>query len=152
MDVIGELQTIVQNSGYSRAKLAAIIKEMMPKEKIPREHKEPSSPVTSYTSIERIYTCQHCKHSFSSIVKLKKREDTAVLVEGGSIMIINSDSPAKVECITSHCSFCIEFIQKLTREELEERYMLLLSQVSIVGRPILYGKKFTIEGMRGEEI
>jgi transcription elongation factor Elf1 len=146
MDAMGELQTIIQTSGFSRAKLAAILREMIPKEteKRPRQHREPASPVTHFTEVKRNYTCLHCEHEFSSIVKLEKGEDTVVLTKEGKCMVINSASPAEVACVTSQCNWCGDFIKRLTREELEERYMLLLSQVSLVGRQSRFGKKITI--------
>ena len=132
MDVMGELQTIVQSSGFSRAKLALLLREMqVTKEKRTRVRREPAPLVTCYISVKRNYTCLHCGHKFSSTVELKKGEDTAVIVAGGSVMVINSASPAEVDCIANHCSWCAEFVSRLTREELEERYITLLSLVSL---------------------
>jgi len=148
MDAMGELQTIIQTSGYSRAKLACLLREMVNEntEKVPRKKREPTSPVSQYTSVKRNYTCLHCEHTFSSIVMLLKGEDTVVITAKGNVMIVNSNSPAEISCVTSSCNWCRDYVKKLTREELEEHYMLLLSMTSLVGKSQRFGKKFTIEG------
>uniref|UniRef100_A0A6M3JEM9 Uncharacterized protein n=1 Tax=viral metagenome TaxID=1070528 RepID=A0A6M3JEM9_9ZZZZ len=146
MDAISELQTIIQTSGFSRAKLTAILREMTPKEteNRPKQHREPTSPVTHYSEVKRNYTCLHCGKKFNSMVKLEGKEDTVVVTKEGKCMIINSASPAEVQCVTSSCNWCKDFIKGLTREELEENYMILLSTVSLVGRQLSFGKKITI--------
>lgn len=147
MDVMSEIQTIVQTSGYSRAKLALLLREMTKEdtEKVPRKHREPSSPVSLYTSVKKNYTCLHCGYTFSSVVNLKKDEDTVVITAKGNIMIVNSNSPAEVSCITNSCRWCKDYIKGLTRDELEERYMTLLSMTSLVNKPGGYSKNFATE-------
>jgi len=148
MDVQSELNLIAQTSGFSRAKLSLLLKEMMEKEKIaalPRKKRVPASPCTMYTEIKKNYTCLHCGERFSHIIKLTKEEDTAVINEKGGVEIINSKSPAEVSCVTSHCNACLPFVQKMTREELEERYLVLLSCTNLLSTPMLFGNKFTIE-------
>lgn len=146
MNITGEIQTIIQTSGYSRAKLANLLRIMIQEqeqesEKVPRKQRKPVMPVSQFTSVRRNYTCTHCKHEFSSTVVLRENEDTAVITAKGSIMVVNKDSPAEVSCVTNSCNWCREYIKKLSRSELEERYMILLNQG-------FFGKNFTIG--RGE--
>lgn len=140
MDALGEIQTLIQTSGFSRAKLTALLREIVPKEpEAPRKKKPQASPVTMYRSIKREYTCLHCGKQFSSVVILHEDVDTVALTPEGKVMVINSDSPAVVSCVTSSCNWCKEFIRNLTREELEERYMILLSNISLVAKQNPFG-------------
>jgi transcription elongation factor Elf1 len=146
MDALSELQTIVQTSGFSRAKLAAILREMLPKETEKRPHRkhEPSSPVKQFTTVKRNYTCLHCGRKFASILNLMKEDEVAAITAGGKVVIINSDSPAEISCVTTWCEECKDYIKKLSREELEENYMILLQQVSFTRYTSPYGNKITI--------
>ncbi len=146
MNALGEIQTIIATSGFSRAKLAAMLREIMPKEaeKSLRKKSEPAQPVTKFTTVVKHYTCLHCNKQFSATVQLTKGEDTAVVTKEGKVMVINSSSPAEVDCVTSSCSWCSDYIKSLSREELETNYMHLLSLVSLVRRAENFGKKITI--------
>jgi hypothetical protein len=139
MDARGEIETLMQTSGFSRSKLLGLLKEMMPaepkREPGERKRKEPAPPTTVYK-----------EERYSSIVKLTKGEDTAVLTAEGKVHIINSDSPAEIECVSSSCNWCASFIHKMDRNELEQRYMTLLSMVSLVGKANPFGNKITVAG------
>jgi transcription elongation factor Elf1 len=146
MDVMGELQTMIQTSGFSRAKLSALLREITPKDdnKVSRPKRVPQSPVTQFSSIKRKFTCLHCSATFSSIIQLREKEDTVGVTEEGKVMIINSASPAEVSLVTSSCDHCSDFIKSLTRDELESRYITLLRHSSLTGKNI-FGQKITTE-------
>jgi len=114
-------------------------------EKGPRKKSEPTLPVTTFTEVKKNYTCLHCGAKHSTTVRLTKEQDSAVVTEGGSIYIINSSSPAEVECICSSCESCSFFIAKMGREELEARYRWLLSLSSLIGKHNPFEKGITKE-------
>ena len=146
MDIRSELQMLV--GSFSKSKLIAFLEEMKRNEQpevyqsIPKK-REPATCIR-YTSILRKHTCVHCGYVTTSVVNLPPREETSVLTKEGKVMILNSSSPAQVDCATSSCTNCRDYIRMLTREELEERYMELLHLTSLVGNKN-YGKNITIE-------
>ena len=149
MNVIGELQSIMQSGGISRARLSSILRELADlQEKRTRTPYKRAMPVTQYTEIERNTTCLHCGSVHKSTLKFKEREDTVGINEGGKVMIINSQSPVKVDCVSRFCNLCSDFVSKMSREELEERYMLLLTGFREVKS---YGNLFTKAQRQNEE-
>jgi transcription elongation factor Elf1 len=147
MDVRGEIETILSSGVFSRAKLALLIREVTTgeaeKKGAPRKKHKSAPAVIQYTSVKKNYTCLHCGSHFSTTIELTKHEDTAVLREDRRVQVINSSSPAEVACVCSSCDACSNFIQKLSREELESRYKWLLSQTSLVGKQMPFGKIIT---------
>lgn len=151
MNLQEEINGLIAGGTVSRSRLMGLLREIVPAEghtKQPRKKSEPAPPATVYTEVKRNYTCLHCQTTFSKVVKLTKGEDTVVVTHEGKVQIINSASPAEVACVTSFCEACQGFVKKLSREELEERYMILLSMTSLVGRPNTFGKQFTIEEVK----
>lgn len=143
MNALQELQTMVQSSGISRAKLTALLREMSTGvEHRTKTKREPSPPCTQYAEIEKVNTCLHCEATHSTVLKLRELEDTVGITKEGKVMIINSNSPAKVECVTHYCDSCYAYIREMTRSELEERYMILLTGQKV---PRFFGKLFTKE-------
>jgi hypothetical protein len=154
MDIRGEIEAVLSSTSFSRAKLALLLREVTTgeREKAPAKKREHALPVTTFTEVKKNYTCLHCGAKFSSVIKLTKHEDTAVIRNDGMVQVINSDSPAEVSCVCSFCDNCSSFIQGLDRAELESRYLWLLSQVSLVKKQTPFGKKITIEGEEQKEI
>lgn len=150
MDVMGELQTMIQSGGLSRAKLTAILRDMaQTTEKKVRRPCQPTMPVVQYTEVERSTTCLHCNTIHVTHLKFKEKEDSVGIVRGGKVMIINAMSPAKVECVSTYCIACEDFVKRMSREELEERYMVLLTGNQKM--PTNYGILYTKESREEKE-
>jgi transcription elongation factor Elf1 len=137
MSLMDEVRELVDSSTFSRARLAAILRDMQIKEEDRKERKKssPPSPVTVYSEIERRTTCLHCDHKWSVIERFKSgaKEETIGITKEGKVMVINASSPAQVDVAVSHCPWCREYIKSMDREELEERYMILLGKISLHG-------------------
>ena len=86
-----------------------------------------NSPVTQYTEVERIFHCTHCGNEFSDTIVLRKGETAPITNAEGGVTILNSKSPAIVHAYTGLCSKCAAFVETLSREELEDRYLSLLA-------------------------
>jgi transcription elongation factor Elf1 len=126
-----EIRALVGDGQFNRNMLTAMLRSMEKKEAAskPREQKQHTGgPCTEYTAIRRDYTCMHCGHSFSVAVQLKKGESVPVMSREGKVMIITSKSPLAIKAATSSCNWCEQFVHTLSREELEQRYMTLLSR------------------------
>ena len=126
-----EIRTLIGEGQFNRNLLSTMLKEMEKKEAAnkPKQQKQHNGgPCTEYTAIKRVYTCLHCGRSFSSIVQLKKGESVPVMTKEGKVMIITSNSPLEIEAATSRCNWCEQFVKTMSREELEQRYMILLAR------------------------
>lgn len=129
--VESELRALLSDT-FNRSKLLAMLKDMQTE----TERKEarrathtsrvPNSPVTVYTSIKRNFTCLHCGAKFYTIVELKKDESIPSLCPDGKTALITSKSPAEMDCATFCCKHCETFVNGLSRDALEARYMQLL--------------------------
>lgn len=150
MDVMGELQTMIQAGGISRARLTAILRDMaQTTERKVRGPYQQNTPVVQYTEVERSTTCLHCNTVHVTHLKFKGKEDSVGIVRGNKVMIINASSPAKVECVSTYCAACEDFVRRMPREELEERYIVLLSGHKKV--PPNYGILYTKESRIDKE-
>lgn len=112
-------------------------------------------PVTIYTEVERVHRCTHCGIEWHSTVKLTKMDTVPFLDENGKVGVITSKSPAVVYCYSGFCDFCRNFVETLSREELVERYLYLLSNFPF---PQVHGLKSYVQKMNtantheGEEV
>jgi len=122
-----EIRQLLSSSGFSRSKLTAMLKEIAPEAEKKVMVRATREPCTTYREIKKNYTCLHCGATFSKTITLSKREDTAVISKDLRVTVINSKSPAEIECATFSCPDCTAFIKKMTREEIESRYLKLLS-------------------------
>jgi transcription elongation factor Elf1 len=135
MSIESELRALIDNDIAMKAKLVAFLREQEKDteekhEKRKRSYKpRPSaSPVKTFTEIERVYHCTHCSRQFSVVVALTKSESIPIFNSSGKVQILTSKSPAKVDCYTGFCDHCKDFVENLSREELEDRYMELLKR------------------------
>lgn len=127
MNSIEDLKYLIATSSVPRAMLHKMIAEVLATVEKPQRAKSTSRPpCTTFSKVQRNYTCQHCGHRWLDIVEIKKGEALPVIVSGSHIQIITSDSPAEVDCIASTCSSCDAFVARLSREELEKMYLSLL--------------------------
>jgi transcription elongation factor Elf1 len=129
-----ELRALIDNDIAMKAKLVAFLREQEKETEKKHERKKRSSshgskaPIKTFTEVERIYHCTHCSFEFSVVVALTKSETTPVFNSSGQVEIITSKSPAQVHCYTGFCDHCKEFVENLSREELEDRYIELLKR------------------------
>ncbi len=129
MNSIEDLKYLIATSTVPRAilhKMIADVLKSVEHEKAPRKKSVPPTHCTVYTRVQKNYTCQHCGHRWLDIIEIKKGEALATLTIGSHIQIITSESPAEVDCISRNCSRCKDFVSRLSREELERRYLELV--------------------------
>jgi len=74
------------------------------------------------------------------VVKLRRGEDVIATTQGG-VKIIVAESPAEIECVCKECGKCRDFISKMSREDLEKRYIELLSSISLDAYKKVIGRK-----------
>jgi hypothetical protein len=140
-----ELREMINGGLFSRAKLSAMLREMQVEterkaKKVPRPKHEPTGAVTIYTRINRHYTCMHCGSRWNSVVELPKGESVGSLTKGGKIQMITSSSPADVDCAVGRCDRCVSFVAKMSREDLEERYLALLRKIPLAAYVEIFNK------------
>jgi hypothetical protein len=133
-----ELRDLYTRGIITREGIANLVKnlaQLEPKEKrshAPHVKGQGCGAVTTYTTVIRHYTCQHCGGKFDSSLSLGKEDSIPALLANGKVMIITSKSPLEIECATGHCGRCNNFISQLSREELEQRYLTLLRKESFL--------------------
>lgn len=128
-----EIRSIVESSTFDKGALLMLLKELSkpPQTSAPRPRRIQHAPVKQYTEIQKNYTCLHCGSQWVTVMRLKEKEETIVITKEGECMIVNSKSSASIDCISGTCSRCPDFISRMSREELETRYMALLNRAGI---------------------
>lgn len=137
MDTIeSELRGLLDGGVFNRNKLMLMLKEIQSETEKRAKHtrtpeKKYQPPATRYTEIRRNYTCRHCGAQFSSVVKLLPKESVPVIGKHGEPIIITADSPCEIDCYVGSCVKCAEFVRTLERDDLEQRYVALVSKYAI---------------------
>jgi len=115
-------------------KLASFLRELKPDKpkKYHDRHKE-NSPVKSYTTVIKNYTCIACGHNFSTSYKMEKGDQTALLDKKGTVHSITSSGNEGTVTLLSYCSkcdYCRIQASLWSREELEDRWIALVEASS----------------------
>lgn len=126
---ISELRRI---TGLSESAIMQALRTLLPpeeKEHKPRKDKE----CTVYMQIERTTTCEHCKASWVDLIPLQQKETISALQKDGTVRTIYAlnivKEPVKLRSYTASCKHCPTAIKALSREDLEERYMVILKLI-----------------------
>jgi hypothetical protein len=108
----------------------AIMKDIINQETDkPTKQKKQTVKVKEYKACNKKVICSHCKNSYIVPVTLTPSERTVIMNKDGSITTIKYeqiDTDVEVKTYTSHCNDCAEYIRKLSREDLEKKYIELL--------------------------
>lgn len=84
-----------------------------------------------YTKVHKTYHCVHCGFQWGATYTLAKGESTNTFSPGPNRASVHTatgqEEEMYLDTYVSNCSNCARFIQTLSREELEDRYLALLS-------------------------
>jgi hypothetical protein len=113
----------------------SIMKEIMrqDKEKAAKP-KHLSIYVKEHRTCNKKVICKHCHNSYIIPVVLLPSEKTVIVNKDGSMTTIKYeqvDADTEVKTYTSHCNECEEYIKKLSREDLEKKYIELLLMLTV---------------------
>jgi len=135
-----ELEKLLGNKNViTSQKIKDLLAELIKKETKPKEKVERSSiahpkdgPCLAYLTVERTTCCLHCGSRRDSLVHLKQKESISFLQRTGEVKTVVAlkyiKEPIKMESWTVSCPSCPSHIKKLSKEELEQAYMFLLSE------------------------
>lgn len=108
----------------------AVLKEIMSADTDkPAKQKKLTVKVKEYKVCNKKVICTHCHNSYIVPVTLTPSERTVIVNKDGSMTTIKYEqieTDVEVKTYTSHCNECAEHIRKLSREDLEKKYIELL--------------------------
>ncbi|MFA5378308.1 MAG: hypothetical protein WC455_21320 [Dehalococcoidia bacterium] len=122
---INELRQLIADQNISGTQVSALFREMgfaTQKRASVQVHK--AAPVTKLTTIVRTYTCATCGSRYTHAIKITDA-DTLCGVDKSSGQVIIADAkrgPYIIDSWTRSCNRCDDYISKLSKEELIERY------------------------------
>lgn len=132
---VTELRQIIEDSEMSEQDLRAFLKEVLGgRARSKRQYKPgiPAPPCTRFVTVQRVSQCKHCGAIHTSTVQLKEDDKVPYITKEGRVSIITSASPAVVHTCIGMCESCLPFVKTWEREELEKRYLTLLSKVILL--------------------
>jgi hypothetical protein len=90
-------------------------------------------PVITYTTVHKEYTCLICHTKITKTFKLGKGEELISIDHSGNCHVMHGTGKTgeiTIPCTTTRCEQCFVQVHKWSREELENNFMLLLSQMA----------------------
>lgn len=109
----------------------AMIRYGLIQQKPPRKKAEVKVLRThEYTKVHKTYHCVHCGFMWGATFSLAKGESTNTFGQSpnkASVHMATGQEEMYLDTYVSNCSNCKRFIQTLSRDELEDRYLALLS-------------------------
>lgn len=99
-------------------------------------HRDPMKapgPVKTYMKVVKNYTCLACDSTFTYEYKMERGEEISTINKDGtaSTLIITKDNGTlTIGCYCTKCEHCATKASMWSREELEARWLSLISNVS----------------------
>ena len=141
-------------AGADKEQLNAFMREVNQTPLVPEpKYKKPhNGPVIQYTTVIKKYSCLICGATFAAKYEMQKGEHISTIDPDGKCHLITITGKAgeiEVPSTVSKCSFCTKLVNHWTREELENNFLLLLSQMSFKEK-VNYTKARAIVRAEGE--
>ena len=127
-----ELRELLESLGTEGVKLALAELDKVPRVRV-KVHTE-HGPVKQISSVIKKYECLGCGAKYSTAFTICNKEQLICLDEHGQVHCIRAKVKGGdcivVPCIVSKCSLCTNTISRMSRDELEKRFYLLLKNSS----------------------
>lgn len=136
-----DLKSLIAGSGLDQSKVMAALsglldrleKEQKAATKASRPPKE-HGDVKVFMTVHRYAHCTHCGSENMRVIQLMQKEAISGLQKDGTVRTIYAlnpvKEPVKMDSYTVCCGECKERVSRLSRVELEQAYMFLLSKMS----------------------
>lgn len=122
-------------NGLSPEKIASLKRELFDKEKKSRNVKhspcyEHNGKVQTYNKVHVHIHCTTCGHIRTVSHDITNSGMAFPITKEGKVTSIkvSGDREIEYDTYTNNCTSCISYIQSMSREELEERYLSLLKR------------------------
>jgi hypothetical protein len=147
------LEDLMQATGLSQDKILSALGDLLAtiNKKQASQMRSTSSgsgkhgPCKVYMTIDREAHCLHCKSISYRRVTLMKQEALSAQQEDGTVRTVYAlnvvPEPFPLKSYTQVCPMCKERLSQLTRVELEQAYMYLLSKLSFIQEREIYNEK-----------
>lgn len=126
-ELLMQLREVIEERHLTSIQVREMLKEMHAgRTPTPRRGTPHASPVKRLTDIVRTYTCATCGSRWTHTVRITDNETicTSDARSGQTVIADARSGPYQLDSWVHTCDRCVDFVSRLSREELERAYII----------------------------